>query len=346
MVWPFRNSKVNDQENLNSNKELLRQETNETGFETIIENKEEDEDEGYQNKYKYAPKKQDEEQPMDLGTLQDMFSFGFLKGRPIFNFFIAIIWSIGLPILLYNILKPHIGQVLAMIVASAPPLAIVIVRMIKDRSFDPLGCVAGISFLISGILSIAEPEEKTQAICESIVPFLVGVFCVISVLPIKIGSFELKPFVFQMANQIMPRNDSEELQKQDDSRLTSSSSGQKRLDYLYQNMSKFRHDMRIMTVCWGLLLIVTFIVKVIIVMTATDISKLQLYGFLLFGVASVFMFTFTWIYTNIVKGHVFSQVAFWKEQKEEQKMDKSTETVQNVNWGVNSASNVFSQVVG
>ncbi|CEG78675.1 hypothetical protein RMATCC62417_13248 [Rhizopus microsporus] len=76
--------------------------------------------------YKYAPKQQDEEQPMDLGTLQDIFSFSFMRGRPILNFILAILWSVGLPVLLYNILKPHTGQVLAMVIASAPPLAIVI----------------------------------------------------------------------------------------------------------------------------------------------------------------------------------------------------------------------------
>lgn len=149
-----------------------------------------------------------------------------------------------------------------------------------------------------------------------------------------------------MANQIMPRNESEELTKQDDTRLTTSSSGQKRLDYLYNNMAKFRHDMRIMTFSWGLLLIITFIVKVIIVMTATDMGRVQTYGFILFGITCFIMIIFTWIYTNIVKGHVFSQIAFWKEEEKHKKMDRPTETVQNVNWGVNSMSNVFSQVIG
>lgn len=74
----------------------------------------------------YAPKEQDEDLPMDIGTLQDIFSFSFIRGRPIMNFFLAIVWSIGLPILLYHLLLPHIGQVLAMIAASSPPLVIVI----------------------------------------------------------------------------------------------------------------------------------------------------------------------------------------------------------------------------
>lgn len=86
---------------------------------------EEEESEDFVGKYKYAPQRRDEEQPMDLGDLQDIFSFSFMKGRPIWNFILAILWSVGLPILLYNILKPYTGQVLAMIIASAPPLAIV-----------------------------------------------------------------------------------------------------------------------------------------------------------------------------------------------------------------------------
>lgn len=70
--------------------------------------------------------KQDEDLPMDLGSLQDIFTFKFYEGRPVTNIIMAILWSIGLPILLYQLLKPRLGQVLAMIVASAPPLVIVI----------------------------------------------------------------------------------------------------------------------------------------------------------------------------------------------------------------------------
>lgn len=103
-MWPFSSSKKEEEEeNLNQ--------------------KEEDE---FIGKYQYAPQKRDEEKPMDLGELQDIFSFNFIKGRPILNFFLAILWSIGIPILLYHILKPYLGQVLAMIIASAPPLFIVL----------------------------------------------------------------------------------------------------------------------------------------------------------------------------------------------------------------------------
>lgn len=168
----------------------------------------------------------------------------------------------------------------------------------------------------------------------------------ISVIPIKIGRFEFKPLVFEFANQVMPRADQDErLQKRDDARITKHASPKKRLDYLYANMAHFRRDMRVMTFTWGLLLIVSFLVKVVIVMTNTDIFKAQMYGYILFGITAFVMLIFTWFYTNVVKGHVFEQVQFWKEQKEHA-IDGRTEAVYNVNWGVQTLNNTFGQVMG
>jgi hypothetical protein len=120
MVWPFRSeNKVRSE----SSGQLLGNQHNKSSPQK--EEEEEEESEEFIGKYKYAPQRRDEEQPMDLGDLQDIFSFSFMKGRPIWNFILAILWSIGLPILIYNVVKPYTGQVLAMIIASAPPLAIV-----------------------------------------------------------------------------------------------------------------------------------------------------------------------------------------------------------------------------
>ncbi|CEG80200.1 hypothetical protein RMATCC62417_14570 [Rhizopus microsporus] len=218
----------------------------------------------------------------DLSSLQDIFTFQFVQGRPITNIIMAILWSIGLPILLYELLKPRLGQVVAMIIASCPPLVIVISRMLKTRKLDVLGFVAGISFLISGIISIAQPSPQVSSICESIVPLLVGVFCLISLLPIKIGKFELRPLVFEVTSQLMPRTErNEELSAKDKQRLHNPRNAENKgglLDWVYGHMAKVRNDLRILTACWGIVLVVGFIVKAIIASTSTDVSKAQHFG--------------------------------------------------------------------
>jgi hypothetical protein len=64
--------------------------------------------------------------PMSMGDMQDVMYFKFVMGKPMLNFILAVLWSIGLPILLYHLLRPKIGQIAGMIVASLPPLAIVV----------------------------------------------------------------------------------------------------------------------------------------------------------------------------------------------------------------------------
>ncbi|KAI9257644.1 hypothetical protein BY458DRAFT_535238 [Sporodiniella umbellata] len=272
--------------------------------------------------HKYGLKKQNEDQPMDLETLQDIFSFNFMNGRPVLNFFLAVLWSIGLPILIYNVLQSHIGQVAAMITASAPPLVVVLTRMFRDRTLDLLGCIAGFSFFISGILSIIQPSSTVSAVCESIIPFILGLFCILSVIPIKIGTFELKPLVFQLANQVMPRTeDDTALRHQDIYRMTDNSvSGRKKLGFLYTNMAKFRRDMRYMTFVWGIFLIASCAVKIIVILTSSSLTKAQIYGYIIFSLTAFLMAIFTWFYTKIIKGHVISQVAFWKEKQQEEAM--------------------------
>ncbi|KAG0166977.1 hypothetical protein DFQ28_004331 [Apophysomyces sp. BC1034] len=294
-------------------------------------------------------KDQDEELPMDLGDLQDIFSFSFVRGRTILNFILAFLWSIGLPILLFHLMRPLIGQVLAMIVAACPPLLIVIGRMIKERALDPLGFVAGVSFLISGLLSIAEPNERIASICESLTALLVSIFCLLSLLPIRFGSFKLRPLVFQLVNQVMPRQEyDEELQRRDEQRLTRRATKQQKLDWLYDNMGRFRTDMRIMTAAWGVMLLAGFLIKVILVVTNIDLSKAQTYGYIVFGLITFVMSCFSWFYTTVVRAHVIKQIRIWKDKQphEERVMDARSEAIYNANWSVQVASNAFGQVMG
>ncbi|KAL0085129.1 hypothetical protein J3Q64DRAFT_1745744 [Phycomyces blakesleeanus] len=291
---------------------------------------------------------QDEDLPMDLGTVQDIFSFSFFSGRPCLNLFIALLWDIGLPILLYHLLRPIIGQVLAMVVASSPPLVSVLTRMAKERRLDLLGLVAGISFLITGIVSIAEPSEQVATICESITPLMVGLFCLLSLVPIRFGSFEVRPLVYQIASQIMPRQEADEvLQAHDDQRLgnTKPKTKAQKMDWLYTHAARFRTDMRIMTGAWGMMLVIGFVVKVIVVETGSDIGHAQLAGYLIFGLITICMSCFTWIYSSFVNSHICQQVAFWREHPEAPPPPKA-EAALNLNWGVNAASNAFGQAMG
>lgn len=104
-----------------------------------------------------------------------------------------------------------------------------------------------------------------------------------------------------------------------------------KLDYLYTHMARFRQDMRVMTACWGLTLVVTFVIKVIVVLTNVDTGYAETVGYIVFGLATGLMVVFTWIYTKLVKKHV---------------TDSTKEGLYNSIWGVQAMGNTFGQVVG
>jgi hypothetical protein len=59
---------------------------------------------------------QNQDEPMSMDDMQNIMLFKFVAGRPIINFIIAVLWSIGLPILLFHLLRPRIGQVSGIII--------------------------------------------------------------------------------------------------------------------------------------------------------------------------------------------------------------------------------------
>ena len=156
--------------------------------------------------------------------------------------------------------------------------------------------------------------------------------------------------VFQLANQVMPRNDaSEDLAAQDEQRLNGqhqkTASKREKLDWTYRNMARFRQDMRIMTAAWGIMLIVGFVIKLIVVLTDTDLGSAALAGYLIFGLGAFVVMIFTWFYTKICKGHLKQDIMFWREQQEPKPVDSSTEAAHNINWGMQSVNNAWGQVM-
>lgn len=191
------------------------------------------------------------------------------------------------------------------------------------------------------IKSIAEPEGVTAAILEGLVPLIVGLICLISLIPIRIGSYKVRPVIYELANQIMPRTETDEdLEKQDEHRLgrdRAMTKGEK-LDWTYRNMARFRMDLRVMTAAWGIMLIIGFFVKLAIALTNTDTGAAELAGYLIFGIGSFFMACFTWIYTKLVaRRHV---------AEDAEAMNPRAEAMQNANWGVQTVNNAWGQVMG
>lgn len=127
-------------------------------------------------------------------------------------------------------------------------------------------------------------------------------------------------------------------QSQQQQERTSSSKRDKSkvLDWVYTNMAKFRSDLRILTACWGIVLIIGFIVKAIIASTNADISIAQNFGYYFFTLATLGLIVFSWLFSKIMKKHV---------QQEADDMKSNREGYDNLQWGIQAMNIGFNQVV-
>ncbi|KAG2175516.1 hypothetical protein INT43_001163 [Umbelopsis isabellina] len=300
-----------------------------------------------------------EDMPMSLQDAQDIMNFKFVTGRPIMNFILAVLWSIGLPILLYRILQPRIGQVAGMIIASLPPLAIVVWRMWKTRTPDPLGLVMGVSFFISGLLSIAQPDQRWQLLGESVIPLMLGLFCLASLLPWKFGRHNLQPLVFQIVRQIMPRGENDDEDKPNESHNvrqtvpqhvedesdTKPKSKNAKLQWLYINLPKFRRDMRVLTAVWGVTLMLNFVVKICLITSPATTDQVRNWGYAELGIVTVITAIFTFFYTGIVASRTVQDFMEKRVGISGEAVGRTGNFAQGVDRDAHGFSNMYGQIM-
>ncbi|KAI8371697.1 uncharacterized protein BYT42DRAFT_548518 [Radiomyces spectabilis] len=110
----------------------------------------------------------------------------------------------ALPIALYYILKPHIAPVWALILSSTPTIISVILQVIFVRRIDTIGIAVIVGFTLSVILAVINGDPKLLLMRESFVTAGIGVACSITLIPIRIRSFQLKPILYYIANDLIP----------------------------------------------------------------------------------------------------------------------------------------------
>ncbi|KAI9259661.1 hypothetical protein BDA99DRAFT_561079 [Phascolomyces articulosus] len=108
------------------------------------------------------------------------------------------------PILLYYILKPYLAPVWALVLSSTPTIISVLIQATFLRHIDTIGIASICGFLVSIILAVANGDPKLMLMRESLITAGVGAICALSLLPIRIGSFELKPIMYYLAKDLVP----------------------------------------------------------------------------------------------------------------------------------------------
>ncbi|KAI9304860.1 hypothetical protein BJ944DRAFT_162815 [Cunninghamella echinulata] len=114
------------------------------------------------------------------------------------------IMNAAIPIGLYYILKSYVPPVWALVLSSIPTILSVIVQAIFMRRIDSIGAGVILGFILSVVLASINGDPKLLLLRESFVTAAVGVICAITLIPIQIKSFTMKPILYYLAKDLIP----------------------------------------------------------------------------------------------------------------------------------------------
>ncbi|KAI8374434.1 uncharacterized protein BYT42DRAFT_499774 [Radiomyces spectabilis] len=231
--------------------------------------------------------------------------------RQVVAFGTMLLVDVGIPLALYYILKMYTSILIALIVSGIPPLLRVIYIFWRRRKVDVLGCIIVFSFVLSAILSIISGDVRAMLLRDSATMAIIATMFLVTLIPIKTRWFVNRPLTFCIAQQMMSELPSvrwKDEQGQEQSLAL--------IEWLWQEIRRFRVDSYILTALWGLGLMGEFAAKVIMIESNLDVDHIVLYGNIIQIVLFVSLTTLSIVNSLMMRKYTAQRFIEWREKYE------------------------------
>ncbi|KAG0088009.1 hypothetical protein BGZ92_006716 [Podila epicladia] len=185
---------------------------------------------------------------------------------------VSMFFDVVLPVILYYILKSHMSTLAALLISSAPPAINCVVKFIVYRRLDPIGLLIIFGFVLSAILSVIDGNPRLLLLRDSFVTCASGLIFLGSLIPIKIGKFQMKPLTYGVSAQMMAAAPS--IQYFVEGNLVEQSLS----EFCWQWSRHYRRGMRTMTAVWGIALLLEFTLRLIFYFSSMNLDQLVMWG--------------------------------------------------------------------
>jgi len=185
-----------------------------------------------------------------------------------------------LPYVIFAFAQPHYGDVQALILSSIPPILWSLAEFARHRRVDALSMLVLLGIVLSLVAVAGGGSARFLQLREKLVTVLIGCIFLGSAL---IG----KPLIYQLARAQMVRNSSDELEE---------------FESLRSN-KYFRRTMMVLTVVWGLGLLVDAAISIALVYTLSIKAYLAVNPFVSYGTTGALsLWTFLYVRQQRRKG--------------------------------------------
>ncbi|KAF9379596.1 hypothetical protein CPB97_008874 [Podila verticillata] len=185
---------------------------------------------------------------------------------------ISMFVDVVLPVILYYTLKSHMSALAALLISSAPPAINCVVKFFVYRRVDPIGLLIIFGFVLSAILSVIDGNPRLLLLRDSFVTCASGLIFLASLIPIKIGKFQVKPLTYGVSAQMMTAAPSTQYF------VEGNLVEQSLPEFCWQWSRRYRRGMRAMTAVWGIALLLEFTLRLIFYFSSMTLDQLVMWG--------------------------------------------------------------------
>ncbi|KAI8138996.1 hypothetical protein BJV82DRAFT_673102 [Fennellomyces sp. T-0311] len=204
--------------------------------------------------------------------------------KPFLNIILLLVVNVGIPLGIYYGLRGIIGDTWALIVSGAPSFLWVLWGIIKHRKVDLLSAIIGISFILSGVLSVINGDVKAVIIRDSAVGAVIGLMFLITLIPLKTKWMYLRPLTFMMVAEMYINSKYSWVDRYGNIQT------QPIMEWQWENIRYYRVSMYMQTAAWGTLLILELVLCILLVeLSSLEPVQIIMFNFILQGAIFVTM---------------------------------------------------------
>jgi hypothetical protein len=253
------------------------------------------------------------------------------------RFLLTILMDVILPLVIYFVLQKHTKPVYALLIASSPPLAMVIFKALWSCTFDALGFLVFFSFAIAGVVAITTHNPIILVLEKSLVTGVLSLLFTITLIPLHCcsSSCRVRPLAYYFYKDLVPTDrsqlglpkrvsDGQEEEEQVGDRYTQlqdeNPSEAKPVkeeiaevyEWIYSHCSSFRFSCRLITSIWAIGYFLEFLTRIILIAIRLSINKIVLYGHIILSSITLLLIVSTIICIAIERKHTLAFIAQWK----------------------------------
>jgi hypothetical protein len=258
------------------------------------------------------------------------------------RFLLTILIDVILPLVIYLSLQKHIKPVYALLIAGTPPLVMVIFKAIWLCTFDALGFLVFITFIISAIVAIITKNPIVLLLEKSLATGILSIIFAITLIPFHCCHHRcrLRPLGYYFYQDLVPTtlteiglpenlfNDEQEqindqyirLKEFSLPKLSNKQEVIKVYEWIYTHCSSFRISCYTLTSIWSIGFFFEFSARLTLILTHLSVNRIVIYGHIILSSITVLCITLSVICITIERKRTLLFIEKWNLGQQERKL--------------------------